>query len=254
MDIKIISTDLDDTLLRSDKSISEYTLSVLNRCKEKGILIAFNTARAFKASASCINMVKPDIIIVDGGACVTVHGKQIYRNALSSETTDRIIHDAMQMDGFRNIAVETDESNFHTGIEYKIADYQYATKWDFKVPLSREAYKITAYFFNENRIDCLADKYPECRAVSFSRAKLSRLVPKNNSKLNGIRIAANYLGIDLTQVAAFGDDYPDMDMIAGCGYGVAVENAANEVKDVADFICDTNENDGVAKWLEQFVL
>jgi len=254
MDIKIISTDLDDTLLRSDKSISEYTLSVLNRCREKGILIAFNTARSFKASTSCIAMVKPDIIIVDGGACVTVHGKQIYRNAISAATTDGIIYDAMQMEGFRNIAVETEESNFHTGIEYKIADYQYATKYDFKEPLSQEAFKITAYFFNENKIDCLADKYPECRAVSFARAQVSRLVPKDNSKRNGIHYAAHYLGIDLSQVAAFGDDYPDVDMIAGCGYGIAVGNAADKVKDVANYICDTNDNDGVAKWIEENIL
>ena len=72
--------------------------------------------------------------------------------------------------------------------------------------------------------------------------------------MEGIRHAAEYLNIDISQVAAFGDDYGDLDMIAGCGHGVAMGNAAEDVKAAAKYICDTNENDGVAKWLEQNVL
>jgi len=53
---------------------------------------------------------------------------------------------------------------------------------------------------------------------------------------------------------SFSDDYNDFDMIRECGIGVAVINALDEVKAVANYICDANENDGVAKWLEENVL
>ena len=56
------------------------------------------------------------------------------------------------------------------------------------------------------------------------------------------------------KAVAFGDDYNDIEMLRDCGIGVAVANAIPEVKTAADYICDTNDNDGVAKWLEERVL
>jgi hydroxymethylpyrimidine pyrophosphatase-like HAD family hydrolase len=60
--------------------------------------------------------------------------------------------------------------------------------------------------------------------------------------------------ITLVETAAFGDDYNDKEMLRDCGVGIAVANAIEEVKAVADYICDSNENDGVAKWLDERIL
>ena len=60
--------------------------------------------------------------------------------------------------------------------------------------------------------------------------------------------------ISSDEVVAFGDDYNDIKMLQYCGAGIAVANAIGEAKSAANFICDTNENDGVAKWIEENIL
>jgi len=70
------------------------------------------------------------------------------------------------------------------------------------------------------------------------------IMNRNATKFNGIRILAQYWGMDIKQAAAFGDDYNDIDMLKGCGIGVAVGNAIREVMECADFITETNEKDG----------
>jgi len=53
---------------------------------------------------------------------------------------------------------------------------------------------------------------------------------------------------------AFGDDWNDIELLRNCGTGIAVANALNEAKAVADYVCASNDEDGVAKWLEEYVL
>ena len=65
---------------------------------------------------------------------------------------------------------------------------------------------------------------------------------------------ARVWGIEQTEIVAFGDDLNDIDLLAYAGVGVATENALDEVKAAADCICDTNDNDGVAKWIEENIL
>ena len=76
---------------------------------------------------------------------------------------------------------------------------------------------------------------------------------KQSSKANGIKALANRYDIALSQIVAFGDDYNDIDMLQSCGISVAVKNALPEVKNAAKEITESNEQDGVAKWLEHYL-
>lgn len=58
---------------------------------------------------------------------------------------------------------------------------------------------------------------------------------------------SRYLGFSQANIITFGDDFNDVEMICECGIGVAVGNAVNEVREVADAVCDTNDNNGEAK-------
>lgn len=60
--MKLLLFDLDDTLLRSDKTISSHTLSVLKQCREKGILIGISTSRSFQNAQTFVGMLSPDVI------------------------------------------------------------------------------------------------------------------------------------------------------------------------------------------------
>jgi hydroxymethylpyrimidine pyrophosphatase-like HAD family hydrolase len=74
------------------------------------------------------------------------------------------------------------------------------------------------------------------------------------TKASGIKYIADYFSISLSEVAAFGDDYNDVDMLRECGAGVAMSNAIDECKAAADYICGDCDDDGVARWLEENVL
>jgi hydroxymethylpyrimidine pyrophosphatase-like HAD family hydrolase len=80
------------------------------------------------------------------------------------------------------------------------------------------------------------------------------IMHKDATKEKAIIYLAEYFGFDLSDIAAFGDDYNDVEMLRVCGIGVGVTNAIEEVRGVADCICDTNESDGVAKLLEERML
>lgn len=75
---KLILSDLDHTLLRSDGSISDYTLDVLKRCRERGILFAIATARYWIDAERYIEMLKPDYEITTDGTLIHSNGNCIY--------------------------------------------------------------------------------------------------------------------------------------------------------------------------------
>lgn len=65
---------------------------------------------------------------------------------------------------------------------------------------------------------------------------------------------ARHWNVGASEIVAFGDDHNDLDLLAYAGMGVAVGNALDDVKAVADAICDTNDNDGVARWIEKHLV
>jgi hydroxymethylpyrimidine pyrophosphatase-like HAD family hydrolase len=77
---------------------------------------------------------------------------------------------------------------------------------------------------------------------------------RNATKLNAIKTLTDHWGISLDDVAAFGDDRNDVEMLKECGVGVAVGNAIQEAVNAADAITDTNDNDGVARYIEANLL
>ena len=87
MNTKLIITDLDRTLLRSDKTISEYTAEVLRRCREKGIMLAYATLRPAHAINNVKAMAAPDFVIADGGAEIWQGEQLVFRNPIQKEVT-----------------------------------------------------------------------------------------------------------------------------------------------------------------------
>lgn len=88
---KLFLFDLDGTLLRSDKTISKKTLSVLKQCKEKGILVGVSTSRSEQNSITFLNELMPDILISSGGALVKKGTEYIYKAEFTEIETRNII-------------------------------------------------------------------------------------------------------------------------------------------------------------------
>jgi hydroxymethylpyrimidine pyrophosphatase-like HAD family hydrolase len=79
------------------------------------------------------------------------------------------------------------------------------------------------------------------------------IVNKNANKEYALVKLAEWFNIPLTDVIAFGDDVNDLNMIKTAGTGVAMGNAAEQVKEIADYITGTNNNDGIALWINKYL-
>lgn len=80
------------------------------------------------------------------------------------------------------------------------------------------------------------------------------ILNKNVSKLTGLYGLCEVLGITMQDVIAFGDDYNDYDILQNSGHAVVMANAADGIKEIADDICKSNDEDGVAQWIQKNLL
>lgn len=254
MDIEMIILDLDGTILRSDKSVSDYTLTVLERCRERGIKIVVATARSETAAQRYLEKLKPDAIISNGGALARYQGNTVYTSVIPADTADTLISELIRLPGYVEITVEAEDGYYVSWQTPSASDYAHAVYYDFGVPLMQDVYKITVHFSNTDGLFETAEKYPSCGVLAFSDGPWYRLASRQAVKMTAIRELAAYLNVDISRTAAFGDDYIDEEMIRSCGIGVAMGNGVQQVRNEADDVCESNDNDGVAKWLEERLL
>ena len=112
---RLILSDLDHTLLRSDGSISDHTLDVLKRCRENGILFAIATARYWIGAERYIDLLKPDFEITTDGTLIHSGEKCIYSSEFTTEDTNRIVQTLLKKkpDAEITVAVGKKVYRFH---------------------------------------------------------------------------------------------------------------------------------------------
>lgn len=124
---------------------------------------------------------------------------------------------------------------------------------DYQKPLSCRANKIVAELPDYKTAEQIANKN-RCRLQSYRGENWYAFLLETAGKVQAIRELARLLNISLSDIAAFGDDKNDMEMLQICGTGVAVANAVSDVKNAADSVTRSNDEDGVAEWLAKNVL
>lgn len=252
--IKMIVTDLDRTLLRTDKTISEYTASVLKQCQDKGIKVVFATARPLRTVKHFLKDVPDDAIILHNGAVIFEGDKNLYHCGISSETARDILLSVSKKYPETTLSVEVDDIFYANFDVSTVWNYTTAIRTDFTDLPKKPAEKIIIGVSSMEEINRYAEYLPNDLYIEMSDGKLGLIMNRGATKLRGIQKLSEHYEIELSEMVAFGDDYNDVEMIKDCGIGVAMSNALPEVKAVADHICDTNDNDGVAKWIEEQLL
>jgi hypothetical protein len=256
MNIEMIVTDLDGTLLRTDKTISEYTKSVLKRCRELGIKVVFATARG----GSGERLVPKSL--VDG---------KIRMNGAIAKIDDEVVYDCkIPYQLVRPLLMDCDERGLKIVAEscgeiysiHHVNEHMYrASKNEHKILVDLSQHEIDSekIFMEDLTPDdeaFIASRIPDDLYFLMAREGngFGMIMHKNATKAKAVAALANIWGIEKTDIVAFGDDLNDMDLLAFAGISVAMGNALDKVKSIANHICDTNDNDGVARWLEENLL
>jgi len=247
----MIVTDLDGTLLREDKTISERTISVLRQCRARDIKVTYATGRGNSSIALAPSELFDGFVRMNG-ATAHIGDTLIYSRLIPMEKVRGLLA-AADNAGIK-AAVE------HGGIHY--ANFDVTEKWawiphyedaDFNT-LDFEVEKLFAVVEMPYVTELVEKHLPEDLYLYVSRDGLAMVMHKEAMKSKAVYALATHWGIKQDEIVAFGDDTNDIDLLKYCGIGVAMGNALDEVKAVADHICDTNDNDGLAKWIEDNVI
>ena len=252
MQQKLLLFDLDDTLLRSDKTISRHTLEVLERCREQGYLIGVSTSRGEINSLSYIAELRPDVVISSGGAAVKYIDQYIYIAEFTEKETNQIIKTVREICGSDcRMTIDTLKANFwsHGRNRDEIdPSWRDAIFADFS-NLHERALKLCAKISQPELAVQVAETLTDCDCIKFVNSDWYKFTKKEATKESAIKKFCEVSGISLSDVTAFGDDLPDIGMLKLCGTGVAMGNALDEVKTVADVVIGTNDEDGIAEYL-----
>ena len=247
----MIVTDLDGTLLRNDKTISDWTKQVLTECRGRGIKIVYATAR------SHVRGFVPDELfdgyVVKSGAAAYLGDERVYYKIMPIDDVRPLLL-AAHAAGLQAVAQNDD------GVHY--SNFDVSKKWPYLANYSMVDFatidfdvdKIYIVTETPESLKFVKNHVPAGLHLFISRDDLSFVFHKDAIKSKAVAALADRWGIDYTEIVAFGDDFVDAELLQFCGIGVAVANAIDSVKVAADFVCDTNENDGVAKWLESNLL
>lgn len=254
---KIFLFDLDGTLLRDDKTLSQYTLKVVSKCREQGFLIGISTSRSEQNCLKFLNELSPDILITSGGALVRVSGNIICSSVFSASEVNRFIETARTVCG-ADCEITVDTLNAHYW-NYKVNPKEQDKSWgdsiytDFS-DFNHEALKICVEIPNFSMAQILCGRFSELDSQHFSDGDWYKFTKCGITKEKAIMAVCKACHADVSEIIAFGDDYTDIGMLKLCGIGVAMGNAIPEVKKVADVITRSNEEDGVADYLEKWII
>ena len=250
----MIVTDLDRTLLRTDKTISDYTACVFNRCRSMGMKIVFATARPKRTIGSFIGMIPTDAVILHNGAVIYIGDNLFHCSGIDSHVKNDILQSICRDYPETTLSVEINDVLYANFDVSRLWDNTKMKRSNFTDLPDEPADKIIVGVSSPDDITRFSKYLTDDLYIEISEGKLGLIMNKGAAKHAAVKKVAEQFGFDVSEIAAFGDDLNDIGMLRECGIGVAVSNALGEVKAAADAVCDSNDNDGVARWIEENLL
>lgn len=259
--IKLVATDLDDSLLRSDLTISSKNLKAIEFLKQNGVIFILATGRPYpsiKRYSEELRVYYP--VITYQGALVydPKNDKKLYGCEIEPDDAKRLIK--LARDNDLHVHIYIDNIWYVEVFNHKVEYYKNLTglepilAGDFLEFIDRPVTKVL--FFDEHeklhRIrNELPSEFYKIFNIMFSKPFFLEFTNINVSKGNALKFLADYYQLKKDEIMAIGDGDNDISMIEYAGVGVAVSNATDKLKQAADFITLDNEHDGFAYAIEK---
>lgn len=269
MTIKLLALDLDGTIYHDDLTVSDRTRAAIAAAQEQGVIVAIATGRMYK-SASAI------------AADLGIHGPMIcYQGAMirDTETGDTLVHTTVPITLAHQVIAEASQRGLHLNIYLNDALYVgeitdegrfYArinldlelnvvgelSKWlDAQHPFEpTKLVIVTEPNITDEVLDEFSSLFGEQLQVTKSHPKFTEFTNKASSKGKALAQLAALYNIDQADVMAIGDGLNDLDMIEWAGWGVAMQNSPQVVRDAARIVCSPISHDGAADAIERHIL
>lgn len=243
---RAVIVDFDRTLLHTDKTISGYTAGVLRECRQAGARLFAATARPERAITEYCGIIAFDAVTTLNGSRTIVRNA-VYEEPIAETEAEAILEQLCGVPG-TVISVETGNGIY---ANTDIPLWAPAVVDDIRALSGKEKiYKVLASH-PDIPVDELPISLPEDTYSTVAERKLLQVMSRSATKWNGVRRMLEAYGIDPLQAVYFGDDNDDAEPVRNCGCGVAVGNALDCVKEIADCITGSNDEDGVAAFLAE---
>ncbi|WP_339277566.1 HAD family hydrolase [Paenibacillus sp. FSL W8-0426] len=254
MKFPLVVLDLDGTLLNSNKEISQRSYNAITECISLGMKFIFATARPPRAVRSFMKeeLLRLSSFIYYNGAYIECEHTGINDHVpIESETTAECLNCNPDLD----LSLEVKDEWM------SLREYDYTTLIKVKdnpivKPLEDlkrlEASKIL-FSGNIDMVSFMEKFNTKLNILTTDNGKLTQLSSIRASKENAVAVLCKAMNIPLENVMVFGDDFNDIGLFNSCGWPVAMGNAIEELKLISKEITETNDNDGVAMILEDFI-
>ena len=268
--IRIIATDLDGTMLHHDNEVSVRNYSAIENAVNEGMLYVVATGRC-RSIVPISNLPVMDYLIAENGAVIYRGGTErvLYRQAISADqlreelvSDGRILIEEQLLRQAGQLRLTKIQEEFLREKRYLMIDS--FEKYCSKVQENQDGEEIFRKF-QVTKINIICQ---EAEAWQGAAKELEaygmftitsdgyglELTKKGVSKGSAMKWLCSYLNLDMSHVMAFGDGSNDAVLLKKAGIGVAMDNAGEAVKKCADYVTGCHYEDGVAQFVEQYVL
>lgn len=261
---KLIAIDLDGTLLTDDLTVSPGTVQAIQRAVEAGTIVTIATGRMFASAKQFAQQLEINVPLItyQGALIMDVEEKEVvYERLVSPDIAQKLV----EISAEKNIHLQVYQDDILYGAveNEELVSYAEGVKVPYTVEpdllkLAEKGFTKALFIESPEVIDVLQE---ELKTLFGDRAHIAKSKPhflevthpEANKGLALLHLAKT-LGIDQSEIIGIGDNHNDKELIETAGVGVAMGNAVQEMKDIADFVTLTNNEDGVGHVIEKFVL
>jgi len=266
--VRLLALDLDDTLLRSDLTISYQTRNAIKKAEEAGVIVVLASGRipaAMDQFAGLLGMhKKTGYLICNNGTLIQEShtGKIVYEIRMDVKTA-LTAFDLADAEGFPLQIYEDDimyvsRHNEYTGYDQKLTGLRQVVVENFRGMVGGGCHKLLIPGDPKLLVpleSILRTYLGDSITIFTSKPYFLEILPANTNKGTALEKVADFLGINQKDVMAIGDSMNDEAMLKWAGMGVAMANSDERIKNIADLVTTRdNDDDGVAEVIEKYIL
>ncbi len=245
--VKIIFFDIDGTLVDpATGKISVKTQEALNRLQRNGVKVCIATGRPTASLPDFGDLHFDAFCTFNGSLCYTENGI-IHSNPIPPEDVKKVLKNASAIG--RPVSVAARDRLAANGWDedlagyYDLAGLNLTVADDFESILEEDVYQIMLGCRKSDHADIIRGAAGV--TITFSWDRAADVIPAGSGKAQAIQRMIEYYQLDASQAMAFGDGHNDIDMLRTVGTGIAMGNAAPQLKAIADDICAHVSEDGI---------
>lgn len=261
---KMIAIDLDGTLFTDELTISPNTVTAIQRAIRMGTVVTIATGRMFSSAkliAEQLGIHAP--LITYQGAMIRVAGEAeaLYERPVSPDIAEKLINIAREKN--IHLQVYQDDILYGAAETEKLSTYAEAVQVPYTVEpdlirLAEKGFTKLLFIDEPEILDPLQQElqllFGESAYIAKSKKTYLEVTHPEANKGSALLFLANKLGIDRSEIIGIGDNHNDSELLKAAGFGIAMGNAVQEVKELADYTSLSNNAEGVLHAINKFIL